>query len=150
MPVTIRSATLDDVPALLVIEQKAASAAHWTCEQYERRVEEGLILVAGEEAGERGSIHGFVCARVVAGEWEVENIVVAEQVRRRGVADELLKQLLRRALDEAGAAVWLEVRESNIPARKLYEKRGFHESGRRRRYYKDPAEDALVYVLRLT
>ena len=153
MPV-IRAATLDDVPALLLIEQKAASAAHWTHEQYERRVVEGLILVAEEVAGEEpqepGSIRGFVCARVVAGEWEIENIVVTEEMRRRGIADELLREFVRRARTQNATAVWLEVRESNVPARRLYEKHGFHESGRRRGYYGNPAEDAMVYVFRLT
>lgn len=145
MPVTIRSASLDDLPALLAIEQAAAHAAHWTREQYERRVAEGWVLVSEEE----GSIRGFVCARVVAGEWEIENIVVAERMQRRGIADALLGELLRQAGEMGGTAVWLEVRESNIPARRLYEKHKFRESGRRRGYYKNPVEDAVTYGLAL-
>src|SRR5260221_2147135 len=86
MPVTIRSAVTDDVAAILALERQAASAAHWTHEQYDRRETEGMILVAEEV----GRLSGFICARVVAGEWEIENIVVAELARRRGVADGLL------------------------------------------------------------
>src|ERR1700704_6644595 len=82
MPVTIRSAVLDDVPAFLAIEQEAASAAHWTREQYERLLESGIVLVA--EDG--GNISGFACAKKVAGVWEIENIVVAKNSRRRGIA----------------------------------------------------------------
>ncbi len=145
MPMTIRSAALDDVPALLAIEQEAASAAHWTREQYELRVGAGLILVAEE----RGKLSGFVCAREVAGVWEIENIVVTERARRRGVGDGLLFELSRRARNQAGTAVWLEVRESNHPARRLYEKHGFYEAGRRRGYYSAPVEDAVLYELRL-
>jgi ribosomal-protein-alanine acetyltransferase len=145
MSVTIRSAVADDVAAILDIERQAASAAHWTREQYDQRAAEGMILVSEEAQG----ISGFVCARVVAGEWEIENIVVAEQERRRGVAGGLLKELLRRARDQSGTAVWLEVRESNLPARRLYEKRGFREAGSRRGYYQNPVEDALLYELRL-
>jgi len=141
MPVTIRSAALDDVASLLAIEQEAASAAHWTREEYARLVESGIVLVA-EEAG---NISGFVCAKNVAGDWEIENMVVAKQGRRRGVGSGLLDELLRRVRQQAGAAVWLEVRESNQPARRLYEKHGFHETGRRRGYYRDPGEDALLY-----
>ena len=145
MPVTIRSAVLDDVPAFLAIEQEAASAAHWTREQYERLVESGIVLVAEDE----GNISGLVCAKKVAGVWEIENMVVAKHGRRRGIADGLLEELLRRARNEGSSAVWLEVRESNRPALRLYEKHGFCETGRRRGYYSQPVEDAVLYELRL-
>ena len=144
MPVSIRFAVLDDVPALLAIKQEAASAAHWTREQYARLVESGIVLVA-EEAG---NISGFVCAKAVAGDWEIENMVVAKQGRRRGIGSGLLDELLRGVRNQAGAAVWLEVRESNQPARRLYEKHGFRETGRRPRYYGDPVEDAVLYEFR--
>ncbi len=143
MPVTIRAAVLDDVPALLAIERGTASAAHWTQEQYGHRVADGLILVS-EEAG---SVSGFVCARGVAREWEIENIVVAEWARRRGVGGGLLDELLRSVWDQAGTGIWLEVRESNQPARRLYENRGFRQTGWRRGYYREPVEDAVVYGL---
>ncbi len=144
MPVSIRFAVLDDVPALLAIEQEAASAAHWTREQYAGLVESGIVLLA-EEAG---NISGFVCAKAVAGNWEIENMVVAKKGRWRGIGSGLLDELLRRVRNQAGAAVWLEVRESNQPARRLYEKHGFRETGRRRRYYGDPVEDAVLYEFR--
>jgi len=75
MLITIRSAVLSDVPAMLAIERLAPRAAHWTPEQYNQLVddESGVVLVA-EEAGK---LCGFVCAKVVAGEWEIENVVVA-------------------------------------------------------------------------
>jgi ribosomal-protein-alanine N-acetyltransferase len=144
MPVTIRSAVLDDVAALLAIEQEAASAAHWTREQYARLVESEIVLVA--EDGE--NVSGFVCAKTVAGDWEIENTVVAKQGRRRGIGSGLLDELLRRARSQSGATVWLEVRESNQAARRLYQKHGFHESGRRRGYYREPVEDAVLYEFR--
>ena len=83
MPVTIRSAVLDDVPALLAIERDAPSAAHWTREQYERLMESGILLAA--EDG--GNISGFVCAKKVADVWEIENMVVAKNSRQRGIGD---------------------------------------------------------------
>jgi|SRR5882762_6910038 len=145
MPVTIRSAVLDDVPALLGIERDAPSAAHWTREQYERLVESEIVLVA--EDG--GNISGFVCAKKVAGVWEIENMVVAKHGRRCGIGDGLLEEILRRARNDGSRAVWLEVRESNRPALGLYEKHGFSETGRRREYYAEPVEDAVLYELRL-
>jgi [ribosomal protein S18]-alanine N-acetyltransferase len=144
MSVTIRPAVADDVAAILAIERVAESAAHWSQEQYSRRVAEGMILVAEEGP----DITGFVCARVVAREWEIENIVVAEHKRRSGVGDELLRELLRRACEQSGASIWLEVRESNEAARRLYKKHEFRETGKRREYYRNPVEDAVLYELR--
>jgi len=144
MPVAIRTAGLNDVPAILDLEQQAPGASHWTSGQYNKLLGSGVVLVA-EEAGE---LCGFIGAQVVAGEWEIENLVVAARVLRRGTASELMRELIRRAQNEAALAILLEVRESNLPARGLYEKHGFREVGRRRGYYADPAEDAILYALR--
>jgi [ribosomal protein S18]-alanine N-acetyltransferase len=148
MPVAVRSAALNDVPAILAIEQQAPGAAHWTAEQYKKLVGSGVVLVAQEAAEEAGRLCGFVCAKAVAGEWEIENVVVAAAFLRRGIANELVCELIQRAENEASSAILLEVRESNLPARRLYEKHGFREVGRRRVYYRDPVEDAILYALR--
>jgi ribosomal-protein-alanine N-acetyltransferase len=148
MLVAIRSAALNDVPAILAIEQPAPGAAHWTSEQYHKLVGSGVVLVAEKAAEEAGQLCGFVCAKAVAGEWEIENVVVAAEFLRRGIANELVRELIRRVENEAASAILLEVRESNRPARGLYEKHGFREVGRRRAYYRDPVEDAILYALR--
>ncbi len=166
MLVAIRTARLNDVLAILALERQAPGAAHWTSDQYNKLVAGGIVLVA-EEAGEhpdersdehapvlcknrkgRGTLCGFICAQAVAGDWEIENVVVAAEFLRRGIANELLRELIRRAASEAAPAILLEVRESNLAARGLYEKQGFREVGRRRAYYRDPAEDAILYALR--
>jgi len=144
MPLAIRSATLDDVPAILAIEQQAASAAHWPPEEYEKLVNTGVVLVA-EQAGK---LHGFVCAKAVAGEWEIENIVVATDSLRQGLADQLMQALIDQAEKGTVSRILLEVRESNRPARRLYEKHAFREVGRRRKYYSNPVEDAVLYARR--
>ncbi|MGZ7029874.1 MAG: ribosomal protein S18-alanine N-acetyltransferase [Terriglobales bacterium] len=144
MPVTIRSARLNDVPALLAIERQAPGAAHWTSGEYDKLVGSGVVLVA-EEAG---ALCGFVCAQAAAGVWEIENVVVDAGLLRRGIASELLHELIQRAQNEAAPAILLEVRESNLAARGLYEKQGFREGGHRRAYYRDPVEDAILYALR--
>jgi [ribosomal protein S18]-alanine N-acetyltransferase len=141
----IRPAALDDVPAILAIELQTPSAAHWTSEQYDQLVDNGIVLLA-EDAGKPC---GFVCAKVVAGEWEIENIVVAAASLRRGVGNELLRALIARAKRATASAILLEVRESNLPARGLYEKHGFREVGRRPGYYQDSVEDAILYTLQL-
>ncbi len=141
MPVTIRPAKPSDIAEILAIEQQAPGASHWSYQQYSKLLESGSILVAEDQ----GAICGFVCARVAAGEWEIENIVVAGAFRRRGVASELLRRILDKAGPQPGSAVFLEVRESNLPARRFYEKHGFHEAGRRPSYYQQPKEDAVLY-----
>ena len=148
MPATIRPAALKDVPSILAIEQQAPGAAHWTVEQYKKLVGSGMVLVAEEATEEAGKLCGFVCAKAVAGEWEIENVVVGAEFLRRGIANELVSELIQRAANEAASAILLEVRESNLPARRLYEKHGFREVGRRSVYYRDPMEDAILYALR--
>jgi ribosomal-protein-alanine N-acetyltransferase len=144
MLVTIRSAALNDVSAILAIEQSAPRAAHWTPEQYNNLVDNGVVLVA-EEAGR---LCGFVCANAIAGEWEIENVAVSVALLRRGIANQLVRELIQRAKNEDASAILLEVRESSLPARRLYEKHGFHKVGRRLLYYRDPVEDAILYALR--
>jgi ribosomal-protein-alanine N-acetyltransferase len=144
MSLAIRSARLNDVPAILALEQQTPGAAHWTPEQYSKLVSSGIVLVA-EEAGD---LCGFICAQAVAGELEIENVVVDRAFRRSGIANELVRALIQRARSESATAILLEVRESNLPARRLYEKHAFREVGRRPAYYSDPAEDAILYALR--
>jgi [ribosomal protein S18]-alanine N-acetyltransferase len=147
MPVAIRSASLNDLPAMLAIEQQAANAAHWTSEQYNMLLKDGVILVAEVVDEEAARICGFICAKPIAGEWEIENVVVAAKFLRHGIASELLLELIRRASSEETSAVLLEVRESNLAARRLYEKHGFRKVGRRTSYYKNPPDDAILYAL---
>ena len=74
----------------------------------------------------------------------VTNIAVFPQYRRRGVATKLMKTLMKYAKDNEMSMLSLEVRPSNEAARKLYEDLGFSEEGRRKGFYRDPAEDGLI------
>jgi ribosomal-protein-alanine N-acetyltransferase len=144
---SIRPASATDLPAMMALEKRAATAAHWSGEQYQalfRGSDPGRVaLVMQEESG----LQGFVIARVLDDEWEIENIVIAGPARRRGLGTRLLGELLDLARGQGAAAVFLEVRESNHAARALYEKWAFLESGHRRRYYRHPEEDAILYRL---
>lgn len=144
MSTTIRPATIHDIPEIIALERSVTNAAHWSAEQYESRIKNGCFLVA--EFDDRFS--GFICARALTGEWEIENVVVAEEFRRRGIAGELLNELFE-AGQKSGCGshvLHLEVRESNLAARQLYAKHGFLEVGRRPNYYCDPTEDAVLYT----
>jgi [ribosomal protein S18]-alanine N-acetyltransferase len=141
----VRRATRSDLPAILRVEQRAANASHWSEEEYERILSSELLLVA--ETG--GTIAGFLSAKQAAGEWELENIAVAPDFQRRGIAVELIRSLIEEARQGGACTVHLEVRESNLPARRFYEKHGFDKVGRRRGYYSSPEEDAILYRLDL-
>jgi len=97
------------------------------------------------EARGEFAILGFLIAQHIGPEWELENIVVAHEVQGKGVGTRLLNELFAQAKQANSEAVFLEVRESNVAARGLYEKLGFKESGRRKCYYSNPLEDAILY-----
>jgi ribosomal-protein-alanine N-acetyltransferase len=143
----IRPATASDVPRIMTLERASPTAGHWTEQQYQQlfgSCSDGpprLVLVA--ETG--GVVLGFLVAQQVAPEWELENIVVAEGGRRKGLGQQLLDALLSRARETNSDTVFLEVRESNASARALYESAGFEECGRRKSYYGAPQEDAILY-----
>jgi [ribosomal protein S18]-alanine N-acetyltransferase len=146
----IRRSTCADIPDLMVLERQAPAAAHWSREQYENifgaDAPSRVLLILEEDTG----IQGFIVGRALDKEWEIENVVVSESVRRRGFGSRLLQEFFALARGRGGEKVFLEVRESNLVARRLYEKSGFSESGRRQSYYQQPPEDAIVYQLGLT
>ena len=150
MKLSIRPADSTDLLAMLAIEKHAATAAHWSIEQYEAlfRASGQIALIVQEETQqEKAQVQGFIIARAIGVEWEIENIALAGPARRRGLGTRLLGEFLDLARAQGAEAVFLEVRESNRAARALYEKWSFMRSGRRQRYYKDPEEDAILYRL---
>ncbi|HXP43141.1 MAG TPA: ribosomal protein S18-alanine N-acetyltransferase [Candidatus Acidoferrales bacterium] len=100
-------------------------------------------------SSEPGRILAFLVAHGIDQEWELENIVVAEESRRHGIGARLINELIDLARANHGRRMFLEVRESNYVARALYRKMGFRETGSRVDYYSDPSEDAIVYRLSL-
>ena len=135
------------------------TAAHWSEEQYAHLLAIGsglsgtrlaLVAVASELTdGPAQNILGFLVARGLGAEWEMENLVVQAGARRQGVGRTLMAELIRRARATGGQSIFLEARESNSAARTLYRGAGFEEAGRRKGYYAGPVEDAVVYKLSL-
>jgi len=139
----VRPATPGDIPALLALERSEPAAAHWSEADYQRLFTEpaGRVTLVIEE----DRIQGFIVARNLGPEWEIENVVIANPAQRRGLGTRLVQELLDLAQAQGAQGVSLEVRESNRAARALYSKLGFVESGRRKSYYRNPEEDALLY-----
>lgn len=175
MPVNVRPAIPEDILRLIELERLSPGAAHWSEEHYRRAVQgvgelpERVVLVAesedllhrkvktrtlsqkrrqgwgNQQEQGRGTPVGFLVARHAESEWELENVVVGLKFRGQGIGMQLMEALLARVRSREGRAIFLEVRESNVAARKLYERAGFRECGRRKNYYSDPVEDAILY-----
>ncbi len=151
----IRKATSEELPLIRTLERQSDTAAHWGEREYEALFAPDaparLVVVAADEAQPQ-RISGFAVVRCGGDEeeWEIENVVVAAEQRRQGVGTALIGEVLRQARGRQTPRVLLEVRESNQAARFLYEKLGFNEIGRRRGYYQDPPESALVLQISIT
>ncbi len=137
----IRPMTDGDLPDVWRLEQSCFSDP-WSMKLLTDALSGGFdrFFIAERE----GRFCGYGDLRIVAGEGEIARIAVKEDVRRLHVGRELMEAMLD-AAERAGAPeVTLEVRESNTAARKLYESCGFAAEGRRKRYYRNPEEDALI------
>jgi len=149
-PLTVRPAHPHDISKILHVEQSASSAAHWPQTAYEAMFRPNapprIALVA--ESGTR-QLGGFVIARIAAGECELENIAVSPGHLRQGIGSTFLQELLNHARARGIHRILLEVRESNLAARRLYEKCGFACDGERNAYYSSPVEKAILYSLGL-
>lgn len=147
--VVVRAARVEDVPEIVALERAAETAAHWREQEYRKLFEGGGVERVALVVEEQGRLAGFIVTADVGGEWELENVVIGEEWREQGLGSRLMKEFVAVAGQRGGKAVFLEVRESNAAARRLYSRCGFEEAGRRKRYYSGPEEDAVVYRLEL-
>jgi len=140
--VRIRRAAPDDVPFVVAIE-RAAFSDPWSAQSFEEALDHPAIFFACASSG-AGDVLGYVVAWFVADQGEIANLAVTPSGWGAGIGRALLKHALDEGERRGAEAVFLEVRNSNERARRLYESSGFEEIGRRRRYYKKPVEDAIV------
>jgi len=94
-----------------------------------------------------GRVVGMIVVWLLVEEAHVATLATHPDLRRQGIAKKLLSHALRYLIDEGAQTSFLEVRASNIAAQEMYRKFGYEESGRRRRYYKDNDEDAILMNL---
>lgn len=92
----------------------------------------------------RGEILGYSVMRILADEGEIQRIAVLPAYRRQGIARKLMDAMMISARRRGARAMALEVRESNLGARRLYISYGFKQEAVRRGYYHNPAEDAVI------
>lgn len=137
----LRDLRPDDLPRMLEIEQSAFSTP-WRRSTFEgllRRPDADLIGATVE-----GHLMGYAITWTIMDQAELGNVAVAAEARQRGLGKVLVESALARVRRRGARECFLEVRESNLVARRLYESLGFAAIGRRRRYYSRPVEDALV------
>ena len=125
------------------IEQEVFSDP-WSTQDFRDCVAFAQFLVA---EGDGGAILGYVVALDAVDEGEILNLAVAPTGRRAGLGRALVRQILEALSARGVQQVYLEVRDSNAPARALYTAHGFKEVGRRKQYYRRPVEDAIVLRL---
>ena len=143
----LRLATREDIGRVVALEHEAFSDA-WSRASFEQLLDDAraLFVVACDD---QDVVQGYVVAWYVLDEGEIANLAVASAARRRGIGSLLLDSAIATARARGAVTVYLEVRDSNETARSLYASRGFVQVTRRRRYYLDPTEDALVLKLDL-
>jgi [ribosomal protein S18]-alanine N-acetyltransferase len=134
--------TLDDIPAVHAIE-RSSFAVPWPDDAYRNEIMTNrLASYVVARAGD--AVIGFAGLWVMVDEGHITTFAVDPRWRRRGVGQRLLLALLELAGARRAREATLEVRLSNMPARRLYEKYGFRPVGIRPRYYSDNGEDALI------
>lgn len=132
---------MEHVPQVAALE-RACFSRPWSEAMLENELwNDSAVVIVAE--GEDGTVLGYAGLQTVLDEGYINNVAVAEAYRRQGVADELIAAFVRFGQAKL-AFLTLEVRASNAPAIALYAKHGFAEAGRRKNYYDDPKEDAIL------
>ncbi len=137
----IENVVLANIDEMLKIE-KQAFASHWSRQTFldEFSAENGHYIAATE----KGKIIGYTGYRYVLDEAHITTLAVDKRNRKKGIGTFLIQRLIEDAKAAGLKKLYLEVRQSNIPAQKIYKKHGFKVLDRRREYYQHPVEDALV------
>ena len=125
--------------------EKASFPSPWTANAFMEELDNPVSCMWALLADKK--LSGYICFWMFAGEIHLMNIAISLGKRGKGLGSHLLARMLDYGRDKGVRSAWLEVRPSNRTARLLYEKAGFMETGRRKLYYKDTNEDAIVMTL---
>ena len=142
--ITIRDAIADDIAEINRIEALSFSVP-WPQSVLADFIEANDRICLVAEAS--GAVVGYLCAIHVLDEYHVGSVAADPALRRSGIGGALVGELVSRARIAEGQYMFLEVRESNAAARRLYAAFGFSEVATRRNYYESPPEDAILMTL---
>jgi [ribosomal protein S18]-alanine N-acetyltransferase len=141
--------TLDDLPAVMEIDRLSFTLP-WPERSFRFELtgnDAAHLLVAVAPWGEEERIVGFLGYWLLVDEMHISTLAVHPELRGRGIGELLLQAGLEHAWIQGAELSTLEVRPSNQAAIALYRKYGFESVGRRRKYYQDNGEDALLMTL---
>lgn len=130
--------------------ERACYSDPWPASSFATLPSNDRVFFVVARASDSGQLEGFAITWYVMDEGELANLAVAPETRRRGIGQALLDAVTTDALGRGTSELYLEVRESNSAARALYRAAGFEQVGRRKRYYRQPEEDALILRRTLT
>jgi ribosomal-protein-alanine N-acetyltransferase len=145
MNLIIRKMTVDDIPAVVDLDQKSFSLP-WPERSFRYELTDNpasRCWVAELD----GKVVGMLVAWLIVDEAHVATVATHPDYRRRGIGRRLLAYALRHIMQDGAHSSFLEVRESNLAAQEMYRKFGYEVTGRRRRYYRDNDEDAILMSL---
>jgi [ribosomal protein S18]-alanine N-acetyltransferase len=145
MNLNIRRMTVDDIPAVIELDSLSFTLP-WPERSFRFELTENTASRCWVYESD-GKIAGMIVAWLLVDEAHVATIATHPNYRRQGIAKKLLAHALRYMSKEGAVTSFLEVRESNTAAREMYHKFGYEIVGRRKRYYKDTDEDAILMTL---
>jgi ribosomal-protein-alanine N-acetyltransferase len=146
MDLLIRDFRPEDVSAVLAIE-KASFTTPWSEILFMNEIFKPRSLPKAAVIGEK--IVGYICGNYLLDEAHILNVTVHPEFRKQGIASRLVHYMIDLLKKEGCRTIFLEVRQSNEAALKMYEKTGFIEIARRKAYYTLPVEDAVIMSLQL-
>ncbi len=127
--------------------ENSSFVSPWNTRSFAEEVDRPISRLLAMKTDSR--LSGYICFWIVAGEIHLMKMAIHPEMRGNGLGFFLLTRMIEEGRSEKAEKVWLEVRLSNSAARALYEKAGFMEVGRRRGYYSNGKEDALVMTLNI-
>lgn len=137
----------EDIPDAVQLEESCGLSSRQQV-GYQRALQQPheilLAAVTRHPPAQARLLVGLFSGLIVVDELQIDNVVVAEDYRRCGLASQLLTTALRWAQEQGATGAILEVRAQNLAARALYQKHGFTVAGLRQAYYHQPLDDALV------
>jgi [ribosomal protein S18]-alanine N-acetyltransferase len=133
--------------AELVMLEGLCFSGPWSGKEYERALKSRNFKVMGISPS--NILRAYISFSMAADEAEIVNLAVYPGYRRKGLARRLVSRTLEFCTKAGVKNIYLEVRTSNVPALSIYRHFGFKEAARRKNYYPDNLEDALVMRLEL-
>lgn len=143
--ITVKKAERNHVPQIAEIERNSIPQP-WSEAAFAAALEDKKAVTLAAFCGD--VLCGFITGVYLLDTADIYSVAVSEDYRGKGVGKRLLEKFFSALPDEV-QAVNLEVRESNIPAIKLYEKTGFEQVGLRKNFYQDPRENAVLMTKKL-